>query len=168
LVILIDQEHNLVSIGTKGTYQPRSISIDSDDDHIWINSEGESHKEIRIKKKNGKRVITVDGKELNEEDLDDMEIYMDHSSSVFIQSDSDHDHDIKVISKKGNGFFFMDTDGDKEPLYIVDGKESTSKKVKRLDTDDIENIDISKGEKAIEKYGKKAKDGVVVITTKKN
>ncbi len=178
LVVLIDQEHNLVSIGTKGTYTSRSISIDSDDTNVWISSDGEEHKEIRIKKEDGKRVIIVDGEEVKEEDLEDMDIHIEkdahvfiaknHSKNAFVHLDADDDHDIKVISKKGNGFFFTHTDGDKEPLYIVDGKESTAKKVKRLDPDDIETIDVSKGEKAMKQYGKKAKDGVVEIHTKKN
>ncbi|MEP3211295.1 MAG: peptidoglycan DD-metalloendopeptidase family protein [Maribacter sp.] len=178
LVVLIDQEHNLVSIGSKGNYTPRSISIDSDDTNVWISSDGEEHKEIRIKKEDGKRVIIVDGEEVKEEDLEDMDIHIEkdahvfisknHKNNAFVHLDSDDDHDIKVISKKGNGFFFTHTDGDKEPLYLIDGKESTAKKVKRLDPDDIESIDVSKGEKAIEQYGKKAKDGVVEIHTKKN
>lgn len=178
LVVLIDQEHNLVSIGSKGTYKPRSISIDSDDHNVWISSNGERNKAIRIKEENGKKVIIVDGKEVKEEDLEDMDIHIDqgshvfisknHKDNVFVHSDSEDEHDIKVISKKGNGFFFIDTDDDKEPLYILNGKESTAKKVKRLDPDEIESIDVSKGEKAIEKYGKKAKDGVVEIITKKN
>lgn len=181
LVVLIDPEHNLVSIGSKADYKSNMIKIHTDNDQIWVDSDKEKHKEIRIKKVNGKKVITINGEEVNEEDLEDMNIHMEEDShlfiskkhknnenNVFIHSDSEEDHDIQVISKKGNGFFFIDTDGDKEPLFIVDGKESNSKKVKRLKPDDIENIDISKGEKVIKKYGKKAKDGVVVITTKKN
>jgi len=44
----------------------------------------------------------------------------------------------------------------------------TAKKARRLDIDGIENIEIVKGKKAIKKYGKKAKEGVVIINTKKN
>ena len=181
LVVFIDQEHNLISIGSKGAFKPNTFKLHTDDTSIWIDSDNEEHKEIHIKKVNGKKVITINGEEVNEEDLQDMDIEVKEDSqifiskgakndknTVFIRSDSDDDHDIEIISKEGSGFFFIDTNGDKELLFIVDGKESSSKKVKRLDPDDIESMNILKGEKAIKKYGKKGKAGVMVITTKKN
>lgn len=181
LVVFIDQEHNLISIGSRGGFKPNTSKLHTDNTSIWIDSDNEEHKEIIIKKVNGKKVIIVNGEEVDEEDLEDMDIHAKEHSGVFISkdsnndkktviisSDSDDDHDIKVISKEGSGFFFIDTDGDKELLFIVDGKESSSKKVKQLDSDDIETMNILKGEKAIKKYGKKAKAGVIVISTKKN
>ena len=36
-----------------------------------------------------------------------------------------------------------------------------------LDKDKIETIEVLKGSKAVEKYGEKARNGVVVITSKK-
>ncbi len=51
-----------------------------------------------------------------------------------------------------------------KPLYIVDGQEVQT--IENINVDDIVSIDVFKGEKAIEKYGDKGKDGVVsVITT---
>ena len=44
----------------------------------------------------------------------------------------------------------------------------TKEEFKALDKGEIEKIEVSKGKSAMEKYGKKAKDGVVEITTKKN
>jgi outer membrane receptor for ferrienterochelin and colicin len=61
---------------------------------------------------------------------------------------------------------FIDSDG-KNPLFIVDGKEVTGKSLKDFDHDNIEKIEILKGDKAVEKYGEKAKDGVILIETKK-
>jgi serine protease Do len=52
------------------------------------------------------------------------------------------------------------------PLYIVDGKEV--KNVNEISPNDIEKIDVLKGESATTLYGKKGAKGVVVITTKKN
>ncbi len=52
------------------------------------------------------------------------------------------------------------------PLYFIDGKEVTSKEINNLDHDIIESIDVSKGENAINKYGDKGENGVVIITTK--
>lgn len=169
LVIYIDQDQNLVSIGSKGAYHSDSVHIDSDDGQLWISSGGEQHKDIRITKKNGKKLIVVDGQEISEEEFEKMDTHMgEGSSKVFIHTDSDDAHDIQVVEGEGNGFFFIDTDGDEEPVFVIDGKESTSKKVKQLDPDEIESIDISKGEKALERFGEKGKNGVVEITTKKN
>lgn len=89
-------------------------------------------------------------------------------SNVFIMKDSDDDEDIEVIHEEGNSFFFIDSDSGEKPLYILDGKEVKEKKFKAISPDEIATINVYKGEKAIEKYGKKAKDGVVEITTKKN
>jgi len=52
------------------------------------------------------------------------------------------------------------------PLYIVDGKEI--KNINEISPNDIEKIDVLKGESATTLYGKKGAKGVVVITTKKN
>jgi len=53
-------------------------------------------------------------------------------------------------------------------LYIIDGQKETSKeKVHLLKSEDIEHIDVIKGEKALKLYGDEAKNGVVIITTKK-
>lgn len=88
-------------------------------------------------------------------------------TKVFIIKDSDDDEDIEVISKKGNGFFFIDTADDKDQLYIIDGKEGSKEDVKSLSPEKIETIKVYKGDKAVEQYGKKAKDGVIEIKTKK-
>ena len=37
-----------------------------------------------------------------------------------------------------------------------------------IDPNTIKEVEVLKGEKAVEKYGDKAKDGVVIIITKKN
>lgn len=52
------------------------------------------------------------------------------------------------------------------PLYIVDGKELIN--INEISPNDIEKIDVLKGESAKTLYGKKGAKGVVVITTKKN
>ncbi|MDR6458646.1 outer membrane receptor protein involved in Fe transport [Chryseobacterium vietnamense] len=51
------------------------------------------------------------------------------------------------------------------PLYVVDGKISDYEKVKALDPNMIKTMNVLKGASA--KYGEKAKDGVIVITTKR-
>ena len=51
------------------------------------------------------------------------------------------------------------------PLYIVDGKEVKS--ISDIDSDLIEAVDVLKNSYATKKYGERAKDGVIFITTKK-
>ncbi len=51
-------------------------------------------------------------------------------------------------------------------LYIVDGKEFEAKNGE-IDTDNIERIDVLKGESGFKLYGDKGKNGVVLIMTKK-
>lgn len=55
---------------------------------------------------------------------------------------------------------------DKAPLYIIDGKETNSQNLNDVSPNDIEKIDVLKGESATQLYGKKGANGVVLITTK--
>ena len=52
---------------------------------------------------------------------------------------------------------------DKEPLYIIDGKEVEG--FVDMDPDFIVSINVLKGDSAIEKYGNKGKNGVIEIIT---
>ncbi len=69
-------------------------------------------------------------------------------------------------SGKAGGAYFISSDG-KEPLVFIDGKKAKQKDASNLDPDQIESINVIKGDAAVKKYGKKAKDGVVEIITKK-
>jgi TonB-dependent SusC/RagA subfamily outer membrane receptor len=70
--------------------------------------------------------------------------------------------DIEVIKIKGTP-----ANNGVNPLYILDGKEITSEEVNKIDKNKIDKIDILKDEKATQIYGEKAKNGVIVITSKK-
>lgn len=54
-----------------------------------------------------------------------------------------------------------------DPLVVLDGKV-TNKPLSEISPDEIASINVLKGESAILKYGEKARDGVLEITTKKN
>lgn len=77
------------------------------------------------------------------------------------------DEEIIIKESKGEGKMMFISDGDEKPLMIVDGKEVEGKKLEDIDTENIETIEVFKGEKATEKYGEKGKNGVVIIKTKK-
>jgi bla regulator protein BlaR1 len=57
---------------------------------------------------------------------------------------------------------------DKQPLYIVDGREKSAKEFESLDINSIHSINVIKDENFTKKYGDKAKNGVVEIITKEN
>ena len=52
------------------------------------------------------------------------------------------------------------------PLMILDGVEITNEQLQKIDPAHIESVSILKGSDAIDLYGQKAADGVIVITTK--
>lgn len=132
---------------------------------IHVKEEDENNKQVIIKKiekkGKGKNITVIDTDE-------DDEVFVKRHKNVMIIKDSDDDEDIEVISgNDDSSYFFIDNDGKNEPLYYVDGKKSKSKAIKELSPSDIESMKVLKGDKAVEKYGKKAKNGVVEITTKK-
>ncbi len=55
-----------------------------------------------------------------------------------------------------------------KPLYILDGNEISEEQLEKAITpEDIESISVLKNESATKAYGEKAKNGVIIITTKK-
>ncbi len=71
----------------------------------------------------------------------------------------DSERKIRLTSTNHNG---------PDPLYVVDGKiqKITSIESESINPDDIESINVLKGEKATEKYGDKGENGVIEITMK--
>ena len=55
-----------------------------------------------------------------------------------------------------------------QSLILVDGKEVSYDELGKIKSESIDHMDVLKDKSAIEKYGEKAKGGVILITTKKN
>ncbi len=55
-------------------------------------------------------------------------------------------------------------DGSKNPVFILDGKIADRDKLAELSPDDIETIEVVKGQKAIDEY--QALNGVVIVKTR--
>jgi hypothetical protein len=115
-------------------------------------------KEIRMKEGGDhEQIIIVGG-----------DAHGDHSGTkkmkVHVTADSDDEVNTFIINTDdAGGINFSDSNA----LFFIDGKKASRKAVKELDPDQIATINVWKGPKAVEKYGKKAADGVVEITTKK-
>ncbi len=73
----------------------------------------------------------------------------------------------KKSSDKITKFDYKEVKGkvDKIPMVIIDGEESDQETLSKLSPDDIESINVVKGEQAMKKY--KAANGVVIVKTKK-
>lgn len=65
----------------------------------------------------------------------------------------------KMIIRSPNGV---------EPLYVIDGKEATPSVMGAIRPDAIESMSVLKNDAAIQIYGEKGKNGVVLITLKNN
>ena len=57
-------------------------------------------------------------------------------------------------------------DRSKQPLIIVDGRKTSYRKLKKINVNYIKTIEILKDSVSIKKYGHKARNGVLVVTTK--
>lgn len=68
----------------------------------------------------------------------------------------------KVESEEGN----LKNENGSQPIYILNGKEISEIEMKQLKSSDIERIDVLKDKSAMEKYGEKGKNGVIIITSK--
>ncbi|MCJ8155735.1 hypothetical protein MKJ01_18425 [Chryseobacterium sp. SSA4.19] len=53
------------------------------------------------------------------------------------------------------------------PLYVIDGKISTERDFKALDSKSIKKLEVMKSAVAIDLFGEKAKNGVLLVTTKR-
>ncbi|WP_052143746.1 M56 family metallopeptidase [Wocania ichthyoenteri] len=139
LYILDDIEITEEKMHAVNTNEIESITVLKDDIAIALHGDKAKHGVIIIKSKNNTTSKIKIGKPLNS----------------------------TKIKTNGNSKIYISTDDDKTPLYVLDGKKIKKNKFENIDPENIESISILKGDSAIEKYGKKAKEGVVEITTKK-
>ncbi len=156
IIIDKDGEKEIIVIGGDGSNHFSHEDVDvkvMSDGNVWISESGDSTKVKHIE------VIEID------EDSPGATKIMIKKGEPGVE-----DIDVKIKTVSGghgdNDFVFIN-DADGTPLIIMDGKEVTEGKMKDLDHENIETIEVLKGSKAVEKYGDKARDGVVIITSKK-
>ncbi|PIA78138.1 hypothetical protein BFR04_07865 [Gaetbulibacter sp. 4G1] len=107
----------------------------------------------------------------------------DEDIEVIVESDYDNEEEedviilknanakgsykVKTLGKSSNSKIIISDDNGKEPLYILDGKEIKKENVEDIEPNNIKSITVLKDKSAEKKYGKKGKDGVIEINTKK-
>lgn len=87
------------------------------------------------------------------------------SENIFIIKTDDYKSNKQKIIKNEN-IIFINSNNEK-PIIIIDGKETSSEEMNKVNPDSIEKVEVLKGTSAKEKFGDKAKNGVIIITTKK-
>ncbi len=196
--ISYDSEGNSISIGNSnvhhdgemyfvtkdnGNIEKHIVKIGGSGKHVWVSSDDDGKKVHKIEiiemegDDHGKNVwVTKTGDSTK---LKIIEIHKDHDGSsgemkktVWVTEDGDKTEEIIIKEihgehSKGENMMFIDSSSE-DALLIIDGKEVNNTKLEDIDPSTIEKMEIFKGEKAIEKYGEKAKDGVIKITTKKD
>jgi hypothetical protein len=70
------------------------------------------------------------------------------------------------VEQNPNAYLYATSSG-VQPLFVLDGKIIQQADIEKINTRNIESIEVLKGEKATDQYGDKGKHGVVVITSKK-
>ncbi|AOW20374.1 M56 family metallopeptidase [Urechidicola croceus] len=150
-----DGSKKIVFISKNGEKEHIDIDSDNLDNYIFISDDGTKklHKKVEIIKKDNNVQI------INDNDNDENELI-----EVIVL---DEEESLNNSTTKKKNVKIIQTDKGKEPLYIIDGKESTREEMESLGTDKIESVNILKDKSAIEKYGLRAKDGVVEIKIKK-
>ena len=148
------------------------LSEDGEDgEHVWVHkSDGNDNVKVEfIEIKEGVHTIKVIDDVTHEEhpeEVHEIEIIKEgkgEGEKVFIIR-KEGDNKDKILKK---GDYIFTGDDDVNALIFIDGKESSQEAMNALGSDKIEKIEILKGDKATEKYGEKAKHGVIHITTKK-
>ena len=124
-------------------------------------------------------VLTINGKTFNfddikdqiedafvfEEDKDGKRVVIKLNNFDF---DFDDDEEHEWISKQHSQKFRFIDDPEIEKLIMIDGKKASFKKLDELaKSDKLQSVDFLKPDTATSLYGKKAKDGAIIATTKK-
>jgi len=151
-MILLNGKTKIIQIESDGSEHKQIIHLNPEEEGeveiIELHEDGKSKKRKRKKRV---KATKSDGSH----------------SRVVIRSNSSDAGRVKVISDTDEEKIVIRTSSGKDPLYVVDGKIVNKKKMIDVNPNNIESVNVLKGEAAKELYGRKGKNGVVVIKTKK-
>lgn len=106
------------------------------------------------KGKNGVVIVSLKGDELSS-----------GTKEILLKpTDGLDSNQVKVKSKGGIKLDLLS--GENQPLYVIGDKPLSEYDVKELDSNAIESITVLKDQTAIDTYGEKAKNGVIIIELK--
>jgi len=126
------------------------------------------HKQTLVETEKPYNKIIIDGKEVTEEELQNF-----YRTATNFQARNENK--VIIIETNNNKNKELDnnktvtlkvTETNNNVLYIVDGKEMNNDDFRKIHPNDIESINVLKDKNKTEIYGDKAKDGVLLITTK--
>jgi hypothetical protein len=159
LYIISSNSNNFSFNGTHSLSKHFDFSFDDDEHVMTINGKAFDFDDIKeqIKDafvfeqgKDGKRMVI----KLNNFDFD-------------FDSDKNHDEKRAWINKNNTQKFHFVDNPKIEKLIMINGKESNFKTLDELaKTDKLQSVDFLKSDTAMSLYGKKAKDGAIIATTK--
>lgn len=120
-----------------------------------VTAEGQPLPENLIYVINGKISTRFEMEQLKPEQIASVNVLKGHSA-VALYGDNAKEGVVQIKLKD-----------EANPLYVIDGEIATKEKMEQLKPEQIDAIDVLKGEKATAVYGDKGKNGVIVIRTKK-
>jgi bla regulator protein blaR1 len=180
-----DKEGNFVFITSEGKEKKwkqkgnksenvfvKKIVVEGDKDNYWIHkNDDNNHVKVEVTEINeGEHEVKVieEIHEIGAEGEHVIEIIKEKSDeNVFIlKKGADKDKEFNISKITVDAVYIEDEN--RKSLIFIDGKESTSNDLKNLEPNSVSEINVLKGKVAIEKYGEKATNGVILITTKKN
>ena len=157
----------------------------NDSKTIWKDKNGNITKVIKVKadstpskilklskiidkdSKDKNKNVKVFVKEIDDDDDNDVHFVTKSDKNTFVvKVDTDDTDASEHKDADKNEFVFSSNDGGKL-LFVVDGKIMKKENTQKLDPNNIKSITVLKGAKAIKKYGRKGKNGVIEITSKK-
>ncbi|REE80273.1 beta-lactamase regulating signal transducer with metallopeptidase domain [Lutibacter oceani] len=166
-----DKKENIVFFSNNGNdsiVKKETIILKGDHENVWIQENDENEKitiNINDEVEDGENIFVL--KENGEKGkLHKVKIKKGKFISdggVIIKNNNKFSDDSYVKEKN-----IMVFSSDKEkPIIYINGNLSTNEALKELDPNIIEKMEVLKGDNAIKEYGEKAKNGVILITTKK-
>lgn len=122
-------------------------------------------------------IVAVDVRKNKEKNQNEIEIHYNDGRKVILSEKQAREAGLinpdlsnnKPITVQGSQLSvnYRLADTTKKPLIILDGREISQAEMQQVSPKTIESINVLKGESAAAKYGEKAKNGVVEITSKK-
>ena len=144
--ISFNQENDSISIGNTTSNSKTIFAISNTND-------GKPDKIYTTTNSNSNFYVTTD---TNVETEIETEVETEVDVIKLNEENSKNNKTKIIISKTNNN----------EPIHIINGKVVKKNEIEELEVENINKVEVLKGDDAVKKYGNKGKDGVVMVTTK--